>query len=216
MDTARKALLLVIAGIGAPAMALQLWLNLTRNLDHSLLWRLIDFFSYFTNTTGILVTAVAILALIPPASKPAQPGAITAAAIYMLVVCVTYETLLRGELHGLAFLASLALHEVMPALTVLLWLVFTPKAGQRWREPLCWLIYPALYIAWILARGAAVHRYPYFFADVDKLGYPRALATAAGFLATFYVLGIAAVACGRLRPVRSTRYRPLPRGERVG
>jgi hypothetical protein len=179
-------------------MALQLWLSLARNLDHSLLWRLLDFVSYFTNTTGLFVTAVAILALVRPASKLAQPGAVTAAAIYMLVVCVTYETLLRGELHGLMVFTSLALHEVMPVLVALLWL-FTPKRSLRWREPLGWLVYPALYMAWILARGAVIHRYPYFFADADKLGYPRALTTALWFIATFYGLGLGAVACGRLR-----------------
>jgi hypothetical protein len=199
MDKARKALLLTIAGIGAPVMALQLWLSLTRDLDHSLLWRLVDFVSYFTNTTGIFVTAVAITALVRPTAKLAQPGAVTAAAIYLLVVCVTYETLLRGELHGLMVLTSLALHEVLPVLVALLWLLFTPKRGLRWTEPPAWLIYPALYMAWIIARGAVIHRYPYFFADVDKLGYPRALATAAWFLATFYVLGMGAVAVGRLR-----------------
>jgi hypothetical protein len=199
MDKTRKALLLLIAGIGAPVMALQLWLSLTRNLDHSLLWRLADFVSYFTNTTGLFVTAVAIAALARSASRLAQPGAVTAAAIYLVVVCVTYETLLRGELHGLMILTSLALHEVMPVLVALLWLLFTPKRGLRWTEPLGWLIYPALYMAWIIARGALIHRYPYFFADVDKLGYSRALATAAWFLATFYVLGLGAVACGRLR-----------------
>jgi hypothetical protein len=199
MDNARKALLLLIAGIGAPVMALQVWLSLTRNLDHSFLWRLADFVSYFTNTTGAFVVAVAILALVRPTLKLAQPGAVSAAAIYLLVVCVTYETLLRGELHGLMVLTSLALHEVLPALVALLWLLFTPKRGLRWTEPLGWLIYPALYMAWILARGAVIHRYPYFFADVDKLGYPRALATAAWFLATFYVLGLGAVAVGRLR-----------------
>jgi hypothetical protein len=204
VHNARKALLLVIAGIGAPVMVVQLWLSLTRDLDHSLLWRLIDFVSYFTNTTGLFVTVVAILALVRPAAKLAQPGAVTAAAIYILVVCVTYEALLRAQFHGLRFFTNIALHEVMPVLVALLWLLFTPKGGLRWTEPLGWTAYPALYMAWILARGAVIHRYPYFFADVDKLGYPRALDTAAWFLATFYVLGLGAVACGRLRmPARA-------------
>jgi len=206
MDIARKALLLVIAAIGIPVMALQAWLSLTRNLDHSPLWRLIDFVSYFTNTTGIIVTAVAILALVRPASRLAQPGAVTAVAIYMLVVCVTYETLLRGELHGLMVFTSLALHELLPVLVALLWLLFTPKRDLRWTEPLGWLVYPALYVAWTLARGAVIHRYPYFFANVDQLGYPRALATAFSFLATFYVFGLAAVACGRIKLLRGATH----------
>jgi hypothetical protein len=198
MHNARKTLLLLIAGIGASAMAVQFWLNMTSHPEHSLLWRLIDFFSYFTNTTGLFVTAVAITALFRPASKLARPGAVTAAAIYMLVVCVTYETLLRGHIGGLGFFTNLALHEVLPVLVALLWLL-TPKAGLRWTEPLGWVVYPAVYMAWTLARGAVIHRYPYFFTDVDKLGYPGVFATAAWFLATFYVLGLAAVACGRLR-----------------
>jgi hypothetical protein len=204
MDKARQALLLLIAGIGAPAMALQLWLSLTRNLDHSPLWRLLDFVSYFTNTTGIAVTAVAVAALVRPRSKLAQPGAVTASTIYMLVVCVTYETLLRAHMHGLNYLTNIALHEVLPPLVALLWLL-TTKSGLRWTEPLRWLVYPALYMAWILARGAVVHRYPYFFADVDKLGYPHALLNGAGFLAVFYALGLGAVACGRLALVARNR-----------
>ena len=206
MDKARQALLLLIAGIGAPSMALQLWLSLTRNLDHAPLWRLIDFVSFFTNTTGIAVAAIAIAALVRPASKLAQPGAVTAAAIYMLVVCVTYETLLRAHMHGLNFYTNIALHEALPPLVVLLWLLFTPKAGLRWTEPLGWLVYPALYMAWILARGAVIHRYPYFFADIDKLGYPHALLNGAAFLAVFYALGLGAVAYGRVR--LSARNRP--------
>ena len=205
MDAARKALLLLIAGIGAPTMVAQFYLNMTRHPEHSRLWRLLDFFSYFTNTTGLVVIAVTIATLVRPASKLAQPGAVTAAAIYMLVVCVTYETLLRARMHGLMIVTNIALHEVMPPLVLLLWLLFTPKSGLRWSEPLGWLIYPALYMLWILARGAVIHRYPYFFADVDKLGYPRALTTGVWFLGAFYALGLAAVACGRLRLVARDR-----------
>ncbi len=201
MDKARKALLLTIATIGAVCVPLQRYLSLTRYPDHTPRWRLVDFASYFTNTTGVLVTAVAMLALVRPASKLAQPGAVAAAATYVLVVAVTYQWLLRGESHGLGVVTNAGLHRALPALVILLWLVFTPKAGLRWREPVVWIIYPAVYMIWILARGAAIHRYPYFFADAGKLGYPRALANGVGFLAVFYGLGLAAVALGRLRPV---------------
>jgi hypothetical protein len=198
MERARKALLLAIALVGAASAGLQAFLNLTRhNLDHTLAWRLVDFLGYFTNTTAILATAMAILALWRPSSRLAQPGVAAATAVYMLVVAVTYEWLLRGDTHGLALLANLGLHKALPALAVLLWLAFTPKREVAWRAPLAWLAYPALYIAWTLARGAVVHRYPYFFADVDKLGYPRALLNGAGFLVVFYVLGLIAVGLGR-------------------
>jgi len=200
MDKARRVLLWMIAALGVCAVAAQFYLNMTRHPEHTALWRAIDFASYFTNTTGILVTAVAILALFRPASKLAHPGAIAASAVYIFVVSVTYELLLRGEAHGLYFFTNTSLHEVMPVLFVVLWLVFTPKHGLRWSEPLAWLIDPAAYIAWILVRGAVIHHYPYFFADVGKLGYPRALLNGAGFLAVFYILGLGAVALGKVQP----------------
>jgi hypothetical protein len=199
MDRARKGLLLAIAAIGLASVALQLYLSLTGHPDHGVLWRLIDFLSYFTNTTAILATAVAILALAKPTARLAQPGAITATAVYILVVAVTYQWLLSGETHGLDFLANVGLHQALPALVLVLWAGFTPKAALRWRQPLVWTLYPAAYIAWTLARGAVLHRYPYFFADADKLGYPRTLLNGAGFMAVFYLLGMGAVAAGRIR-----------------
>jgi len=198
MDRAKRLLWWAIAAVGSVSVVLQLYLNLTRHPEHTFAWRLIDFVSYFTNTTGALATAVAILALFRPSSKLAQPGAVTATATYILVVTVTYELLLRGDAHGLYFISNTGLHEVLPVLVLLLWLVFTPKAGLTWRQPLAWLAYPAVYVLWTLARGAVIHRYPYFFADVGKLGYSRALMNGAGFLAVFYLLGLGAVALGRV------------------
>src|ERR1700744_6166090 len=197
----RQILVGAIAAVGTVSCALQLYLAITDHLDHTPLWRLIDFLGYFTNTTAILATAVAILALARPASSLAQPAAITATAVYILVVAVTYEWLLKGPTHGLRVISNIGVHEALPALVILLWLV-TPKAGLRWRQPPAWLIYPAVYIAWILAHGAVVHTYPYFFADVNKLGYPRALLNGGAFLAAFYLLGLGAVAIGRIRPLR--------------
>lgn len=203
MEKARKVLLTVIAAVACPAIALQFYLNLTRHPEHTVLWRVIDFLSYFTNTTGLLVAAVALVSLLRPSSRLAQPAAIAATAVYILVVGVTYELLLRGDAHGLYFFSNTGLHEVLPVLVVALWLGFTPKADLRWSDALAWTAYPALFIAWTLARGAVSHRYPYFFADVDKLGYPRALLNGAGFLAAFCLLGLGAVALGRIGRARN-------------
>ncbi len=210
MQTVRKALLLTIAAVGAGSVALQAFLNITRhNLDHSMAWRVVDFLSFFTNLTAILATAVAVAGLARPASRLAKPGVTAATAVYLLVVAVTYEWLLRGDPHGLAFVANLGLHQALPALFILLWLVFTPKRGLTWGEPLVWLTYPAAYVAWTLARGAAIHHYPYFFADAGKLGYPRALLNGAGFLAAFWLLGLAAVGMGRLISAKTPDGNPL-------
>jgi hypothetical protein len=193
MDKARKALLLAMVVVGAASCALRFYLNMTGHPEHTPLWRLVEYLSYFTNTTALLATAVATLALMRPASKLAQPGAVTATAVYSVVVAVTYEWLLSTETHGLDRVSNLGLHQVLPLLAVLLWLTM-PKAGLNWRAPLAWLVYPAVYMLCILGRGAVMHRYPYFFADVDKLGYPRTVLNGVVFLLVFYLLGLGAVA----------------------
>jgi hypothetical protein len=210
MDKARKLLLWITAAVGVGSVALQLWLNLTRyNPGHSLAWRVVDFASYFTNTTAAFGTAVVIAGLARPAAFLARPGVMAATVVYLVVVAVTYQWLLRGDPHGLAFIANVGVHQLLPALVIMLWLLFTPKAELGWRQPLGWLIYPALYMAWTLARGAVIHRYPYFFADADKLGYPRTLLNGAGFLTAFWLLGLGAVALGRLMPARTLNV-PVP------
>ena len=62
-------------------------------------------------------------------------------------------------------------------------------------------------MAWTLARGAVIHRYPYFFADADKLGYPRTLLNGAAFLLVFYLLGLGGVAISNTK-MFSFRFRP--------
>ena len=205
-NTARTILLWAMAVVGAASCALRFTLNMTGHPEHTPLWRLVEYLSYFTNTTALLATVAAILALVRPASKLAQPGAVTATAIYSAVVAVTYEWLLKSETHGLEFVSNLGLHQILPALAVLLWLA-TPKAGLTWRDPLAWLVYPAAYMLWILGRGAVMHRYPYFFADVDKLGYPRTLLNGAAFLLVFYLLGLGAAAISNTK-MFSFRFRP--------
>ncbi len=198
LKTARERLLAATAAVCGGAFLLRLWLNLTRtHLDQSVIWRLLDTLSYFTILSNVIAAAVCIAALVRPASRLARPAMFASGSIYLLVTAVTYQLLLRGDPHGLALVADIGLHVVGPLLFIVVWLVFTPSSDLRWSHPLAWLIVPAVYTLWTLERGALTHRYPYFFADADRLGYPRALMNAAVFLVVFYLLGLGAVAIGR-------------------
>ena len=197
---ARPVLMAVTAAVSSASVLLRLYLNVTgEHLDHTVLWRVVDFFSFFTITSNILVVAVLATALARPAARLAQPGVFAAGSVYIFVVAVTYELLLRGDPQGLDLVADTGLHVITPVLFILIWLAWIPKGGLRWTQPLAWLVYPGVYIAYTLARGALIHRYPYFFADADKLGYPRALLNGVLFLLGFWLLGLGAVALGRVK-----------------
>jgi hypothetical protein len=68
----------------------------------------------------------------------------------------------------------------------------------RW-APLAWCIYPLIYIAYALARGALLGSYPYHFIDVTSLGYSHVLLNSLGLLLVFGVLGGAVYGIARLQ-----------------
>ncbi|MEQ1763974.1 MAG: Pr6Pr family membrane protein [Pyrinomonadaceae bacterium] len=60
------------------------------------------------------------------------------------------------------------------------WLFFVPKGELSWRHPFYWLVYPALYLPWVLIYGELTGRYPYPFVHVGNLGYPTVLLNSLG------------------------------------
>jgi hypothetical protein len=56
-------------------------------------------------------------------------------------------------------------------------------------DPIVWLIYPIIYLAYIVVRGAVFGVYPYPFVDVMKIGYRMTLLNALIFLLIFLILG---------------------------
>src|SRR5437899_1533753 len=92
--------LAAIAAVAWAAVALQFYSSLSRNFAFvSLPDRIIDVLSYFTITTNILTAMVATIGARRGSSgNPlASPGALTATAVYILMVAVAYAVLLKGK-----------------------------------------------------------------------------------------------------------------------
>jgi hypothetical protein len=120
-------------------------------------------------------------------------------AVYIAIVGMVYRLLLRQlwNPQGAQWVADVLLHDVIPVGYVLYWLLFAPRAGLRWRDALDWLLYPAVYLVYILARGAVSRVYPYPVVDVNVLGYGGVLVRAAMFLLVFLGMGLIVVTVGR-------------------
>ena len=210
------ALATLIAALG--------WIVLSIDCPKAILGSLVDgdslieavylYLRYFTILTNI---GIAVLMTVTVArirrGRSLPPSPIYAAAlVYIIVVSVTYEALLRAEWSpvGIQFYTDMSLHDIIPALTVLFWFLFAPKAGLRWRDPAWFLIYPTLYFVATLAGGALGEGYPYNFFNAATLGYPTVLRTSVIFLAVFYALGLAAVAVARARPFGEAQGKATP------
>jgi hypothetical protein len=193
----------VIAGLGWFGLSLQLCFNIHWALvnDSSIPATLINYFSYFTVETNLLIALMLTMTCARPQTEQflTRPSARSALAVYIMIVGGVYEVLLRNlwQPHGLQLLADILLHDVIPVLYPLYWLAFLPKGGLRWSNPAWWLIYPVLYFLYSMLRGATFGIYLYPFIDVAQLGVARALGNAIVLLAVFFGLGVILTAIDR-------------------
>src|SRR5690606_28643146 len=100
-----------------------------------------------------------------------RPGTLTALTIYIIVVGLVYQFVLRQiwEPTGLQKVADEFLHSVIPLLTVFYWVAYENKMGLSFRQIPKWLIYPTIYLIFIILRGYISGFYPYPFIDVSIL-----------------------------------------------
>ncbi len=189
--------------LGLAALALQYGLVLAGEMGPDLVHRSINFFSYFTILTNVLVVLAFLTPILVPATAMAKffsrPGVRTAIAIYIIIVSALVFFILRHltNLRGLDFVADLLLHYVMPALFVIDWVFFVPKVDLRMSAMFGWLGYPVAYLAWTFVHGALTGFYPYPFLNTDALGVGRLLVNELGLLLLFLVLAMVMISLGR-------------------
>jgi hypothetical protein len=191
--------------LGWFALALQLYLMLVQSPPSGagMLGTVITFFSFFTILTNLLVALVLTALVFRPETVWGQwlcsPSVLAGTAVYIAIVGITYQLLLRQlwNPQGAQWVADVLLHSIMPLGYVLYWLLFAPRAGLSWKHAVGWLVYPGVYLVYILARGAMSGLYPYPFVDVNQLGYGGVLVRAVMFLLLFLGMGLLVVAVAR-------------------
>ncbi len=152
----------------------------------------IKFFSYFTILTNLLVAFSLSVSFAGPTTGLSRffAGVSTRSAItvYILAVGIIYNLVLRSlwNPRGAQLAADVLLHQVTPAAYTLYWLFFVKKGQLKWNQPLNWLIYPVVYLIYVLIRGEITGQYPYPFVDISQIGYQQAflniLAVAGAFV----------------------------------
>ncbi|TDD66275.1 hypothetical protein E1262_22635 [Jiangella aurantiaca] len=153
--------------------------------------RVVNFFSFFTVQSNILLGAgAAVLAANPRADGRRFRVLRIAGLIGISVTGVVYVTLLRGlvDLHGVAQLTNLGFHYLSPLLGVIGWLLFGPWPRFSPRVLVISLAWPVAWLVYTLIRGEIVDWHPYPFIDVGDLGYGRTLLNSAGV--TVLLLGV--------------------------
>jgi hypothetical protein len=197
----------IYAAVGALlgwfALILQLYLMLVQSHGPAMLGTVITYFSFFTILTnfltGFVFTAVALDLQTVRGQWFRSPSVQAGTAVYIAIVGAIYQILLRQlwNPQGAQWVADVLLHSIIPVGYGVYWLLFGPRTGLTWKNAVVWLTYPAVYLVYILARGAVSGLYPYPFVDVNVLGYGGVLTRAALFLLVFLGTGLLVVAVAR-------------------
>lgn len=184
------------------AVLFQYYLSLGARVD-SVGMATFRFISYFTILTNTLVGVCTSYLLLNPGSKLGQffakPRTLTAVTVYIVIVGLIYNLILRWQWdpQGAQYVVDLFLHTIIPAGFLIYWFAFVPKKELQWKHVFPWLIYPLIYMVYILIRGAIINEYPYPFVDVTVLGYKDALINGVGVLFTFLAVSLLLVAIAK-------------------
>jgi hypothetical protein len=169
-----------------------------QNRSTSIPETIVRFFSFFTILTNILVGSF-FAARSLGTVVTCQPGNLTAITVYIFIVGVVYQVLLRHlwQPSGLQFVVDELLHSAVPLLTLLFWYFWENKRTLRYSQVTSWLIYPMAYLIVILVRGHFSGFYPYPFVDVIQIGLSKTLLNIGLLVITFIGIGCLFIAIGK-------------------
>lgn len=139
------------------------------------------FFSFFTILTNILValylTASAYGLKMFPFGQIKSKGSLTAITAFIFVVGLVYQVALRGiwQPTGLQWVVDELLHTIIPLFMLGYWYFNIKKEELHIKSVFKWLLYPVIYIVFILLRGYFSGFYPYPFLNVKEIGTGQAV-----------------------------------------
>jgi len=165
----------------------------------------VRFFSYFTILTNILVALSFTALLLRQESQWrnffSRPDVLTAVAVYITIVGVVYNVILRGiwAPQGLQRLVDELLHTLIPLLFLVFWYIYVSRHALQWKQVPSWLLYPFFYFLYVLIRGALSGFYPYPFINVKEHGYGPVLLNSLYIMCAFLFFSVLFVGVGKIR-----------------
>lgn len=152
-------------------------------------------FGYFTNFSNLIIIVMSGALLVGRGwlyEWFKSPSVQSACCLYIAFVGLGFWFLLGGpgELVTLLdWIPEITAHTLSPILGAIYWFWAVPKGALAWRHPLLWLSYPIVYLIVWLFRGPLVGYYPYFFVDVNALGYGGVAVWSGALIVVFLLLG---------------------------
>lgn len=194
----KKHLSLIFASIAWFAVIAQYYLMIENRVT-PIIETSIRFFSFFTILTNSLVAIYFTLSILKKKIID-KPGTLTAVTVYITIVGIVYQIILRPiwKPTGLQMIVNELLHSVIPLLVILFWYLYEEKKSLTYKQLPMWLIYPFVYLLYILVRGSISNFYPYPFVDVANLGFAKVLSNSAILMLVFISIAALFITLGKI------------------
>lgn len=194
----KKHLSLIFASITWFAVIAQYYLMIENRVT-PIIETSIRFFSFFTILTNSLVAIYFTLSILKKKIID-KPGTLTAVTVYITIVGIVYQIILRPiwKPTGLQMIVNELLHSVIPLLVILFWYLYEEKKSLTYKQLPMWLIYPFVYLLYILVRGSISNFYPYPFVDVANLGFAKVLSNSAILMLVFISIAALFITLGKI------------------
>jgi hypothetical protein len=163
---------------------------------------LTNFFSFFTNLSNLFAAIILILGaiyLIKRREPTVKDDIIRGTSVAcMALVGMVFSVLLRDvDLGHLLPWVNILLHYIMPIVIVIDWLYPPPKNKLKLGQIVYGLIFPLLYLAYSIIRGAILGFYAYpFFNPAKSGGYGGVALYCIAIAATFFFFSWLLIAVG--------------------
>jgi hypothetical protein len=193
----------ILALVALVAMRQQLILHIASS------YSVLNFFSYFTNLSNLFAVLVLLLSVFFGKEEPRDLVRYIS-TVNMTIVGLVFAVLLRNvDLGALLPWVNYVLHYVMPVAIVLDWLLSPPASRLRSRSVFLAMVFPSVYLTYVILRGADTGWYPYPFLNPANVGGYGGVATyACGIAAAFVLAAWALLAVGnRVAGSKSLRAR---------
>lgn len=174
-----------------------------QNSQNSLIETTIRFFSFFTILTNTLValyfTAEVFKLQQGLFNFRNKPGTLTAITTYIFIVGLVYQIVLRHLWHpeGLQRIVDELLHSLIPLAVIIYWCLYQNKSLLSYNLIPKWLLYPLLYLCYVLLRGSFSHFYPYPFIDAEHLTVMKVTINAITLTGLFVLVSFSFVAIAK-------------------
>lgn len=136
--------------------------------------RLTDSFSYFTIWSNLVVAAVMFALYQDPNRTSFRFKVLRLDSVLMITITgAVYHVLIAPYYPPVSWnvYSDIFLHTITPIVTVLVWLLVTPRQQFNLKIVFASLIVPIIWLSYTLIRGEIINRYPYDFLDVISNGY---------------------------------------------